>query len=132
MEDWFSQLEKTLHQAAEDTERWLTATADTLLDSAEQMTEEFESTIDQALDQMDQVVEPWATILTSNLASWVEEVSAPISQIVEPLVQDHPRCVGCRNYHGQTYGGHTLVCALHPYGPDEDLAQCPDWESSWQ
>ncbi|MGD1852717.1 MAG: hypothetical protein ACFB2W_00560 [Leptolyngbyaceae cyanobacterium] len=36
-------------------------------------------------------------------------------------------CQGCRNYHGQTYGGHHLVCALHPHGAEGD--ECGDWES---
>jgi hypothetical protein len=35
--------------------------------------------------------------------------------------------VGCRNFFGETHGGNTLVCAMHPFGPDEDR-HCPDWE----
>lgn len=36
-------------------------------------------------------------------------------------------CVGCRHYHGQSYGGTLLVCAMHPDGPESD--QCPDWSN---
>ena len=33
-------------------------------------------------------------------------------------------CLGCRYYHGQHYGGHYLICAIHPYGPKEK--ECGD------
>jgi len=35
-------------------------------------------------------------------------------------------CDGCINYHGKTYGGSKLVCAIHPAGVDGD--RCGDWE----
>lgn len=35
-------------------------------------------------------------------------------------------CRGCCHYHGHTYGGHLLVCAMHPYGVEEE--HCPDWQ----
>jgi len=35
-------------------------------------------------------------------------------------------CDGCTNYHGQSYGGNRLVCAIHPTGVDG--ASCGDWE----
>ncbi|MCU0525817.1 MAG: hypothetical protein MUF72_13425 [Elainella sp. Prado103] len=35
-------------------------------------------------------------------------------------------CQGCCHYHGQVYGGNRLICAMHPYGVEED--RCPDWE----
>jgi hypothetical protein len=38
----------------------------------------------------------------------------------------HPACVGCRHYHGRSYGGNMLVCGMHPYGWDD--RHCPDWE----
>lgn len=36
-------------------------------------------------------------------------------------------CQGCCHYHGQSYGGHVLVCAMHPYGVDTE--QCADWQA---
>ena len=36
-------------------------------------------------------------------------------------------CVGCNNFHGRTYNGVRLVCAIYPYGWS-DRGQCPDWE----
>jgi len=35
-------------------------------------------------------------------------------------------CVGCINYHGQSYGGNKLICAIHPTGVEGDT--CGDWE----
>lgn len=43
-----------------------------------------------------------------------------------PNHQTHPACVGCTHYHGQTYNGNLLVCAMYPYGWDGE--KCPDWE----
>lgn len=43
-----------------------------------------------------------------------------------PNAQKHPACVGCRHYHGQTYNGNLLVCAMYPYGWQGE--KCPDWE----
>ncbi|MBF2047631.1 MAG: hypothetical protein EDM05_032035 [Leptolyngbya sp. IPPAS B-1204] len=39
-------------------------------------------------------------------------------------------CRGCCHYHGRTYGGHLLVCAMHPYGVED--ASCPDWQAQIQ
>lgn len=37
-----------------------------------------------------------------------------------------PTCNSCRYYFGLTYGGHLLVCSVHPAGPL--TKPCPDWE----
>jgi hypothetical protein len=37
-------------------------------------------------------------------------------------------CLGCCHYHGQTYGGTRLICAMHPYGTDDE--HCVDWQES--
>lgn len=34
-------------------------------------------------------------------------------------------CQGCRNYYGRVDGGNKLVCAIHPYGQQEE--SCPDF-----
>jgi len=40
-----------------------------------------------------------------------------------------PSCFGCQNYHGKTYSGVKLVCAMHPSGwGGEDI--CPDKKPS--
>jgi hypothetical protein len=34
-------------------------------------------------------------------------------------------CQGCSNYHGEVYNGNLLVCAIHPYGWEDE--SCPDF-----
>ena len=85
--------------------------------------------IDEVVDQLNEVLGPMVAGL-SGIDQWFEEVSGPINSTVEPLLQNYPTCVGCRNFCGQTFGGNTLVCAMHPYGPEEER-HCEDWESFW-
>ena len=35
------------------------------------------------------------------------------------------KCSSCVNYHGETYNGNPLVCAVYPYGQEN----CPDFDS---
>ncbi len=46
----------------------------------------------------------------------------------KPSAENHPACVGCRHYHGKSYNGNLLVCAIHPYGCQDKT--CVDWEDS--
>jgi hypothetical protein len=88
--------------------------------------------LDRFLDGLDQSItelaEPVVAML-NGIEEAVQDSTEPIVHIVEPMLTEHPSCVGCRHYHGQTYGGNLLVCAMHPYGWDGH--QCPDWESIW-
>ncbi len=34
-------------------------------------------------------------------------------------------CKNCKNYHGQSYGGHIFICAMHPYGCADE--SCSDY-----
>lgn len=45
-----------------------------------------------------------------------------------PTKDNHAACIECNNYHGQAYNGQIFVCAMHPYGVEDD--SCPDWEQS--
>lgn len=49
----------------------------------------------------------------------------PLSH-VRPTAKQYPACQGCQHYHGYRYGEHLLVCAMHPYGWEDE--ECPDWE----
>lgn len=49
----------------------------------------------------------------------------PLSH-VHPTAKQYPACQHCKHYHGYRYGEHLLVCAMHPYGWEDE--QCPDWE----
>jgi ABC-type transporter Mla subunit MlaD len=89
----------------------------------------FNAQLDDVAQQLDEVLGPFVLGL-SGLDQWFEEVSGPLNSTVEPLLQNYPACVGCRNFYGQAYGGNTLVCAMHPFGPEEEH-HCDDWESVW-
>jgi len=56
----------------------------------------------------------------------IEDTSQSFPQSLEPGLNQHPACVGCRHYHGQVYSGNLLVCGMHPYGWENE--HCPDWE----
>ncbi len=77
---------------------------------------------------MTEAVEPILE-LCLGLESVVGEAAQPIVQTVQPILEEHPACVGCRYYYGQIHGGNLLVCAMHPYGWDS--APCPDWQTTW-
>lgn len=42
-----------------------------------------------------------------------------------PPLQRPVACRGCSHYHGRIYGGTMLICAMHPYGTEDE--QCLDW-----
>lgn len=53
----------------------------------------------------------------------LRQVNTPRSSVS----QQPPVCRGCCHYHGRVYGGTMLVCAMHPYGVEDD--RCSDWET---
>ncbi|MEM7065821.1 MAG: hypothetical protein AAF572_21995 [Cyanobacteria bacterium P01_B01_bin.77] len=144
MDDWLKQFQDDL-QAAFDhtlvqTEQFLDQLADQTLDAvtpvldaadrmadelAEQVVENISPPLSQALDELETQIDPWV----GSMVSWCEQTMAPIHQTLTPWLQNHPKCAGCSYYHGESYGGEMLVCALHPSGPDQDA--CPDWDSVW-
>jgi hypothetical protein len=56
-----------------------------------------------------------------------DEIDLSMVTYVDPSPTQQPACRGCRNYHGQVYGGNLLVCAMHPTGVESE--GCADWET---
>lgn len=54
--------------------------------------------------------------------------SISIVELYRELSQTALVCRGCRNYHGKSYGGRMLVCAIHPSGVGEETS-CADFEA---
>jgi hypothetical protein len=113
---------KAIDRAAE----WM---GNLIYQGCETLAKEIEETAVEVEETLDCYLEP--------IFDWLGEVegiiadgSRPFIQTVTPALQDHPVCVGCSNYHGEAYGGNVLVCAMHPYGVEEN--SCPDWTSVWQ
>lgn len=144
MDDWLKQFQDDLQAAfdntLEQTELFLDQLADHTLEAvtpvldaadqladelAEQVVENISPPLSQALDELETQIDP----LVGSMVSWCEQTMAPIHQTLTPWLQNHPKCAGCSYYHGESYGGEMLVCALHPSGPEQD--ECPDWDSVW-
>lgn len=144
-QDWFKTFEtianevgQFFEEVAEDVGREVADAAETLFNFSEDMASE----VDQALVQIDELVAPKLEQLDEQMTQWLEpmlqailgvqttldQAAAPVTQTVEPWLNQHPVCVGCRNYHGQEHGGQMLVCAIHPYGVMEGSDSCPDKE----
>ena len=65
--------------------------------------------------------------LVAGIEQEIEDVASPLHQTFQPLINQHPACVGCQHYHGQMYGDNLLVCGMHPYGWEGET--CPDHEA---
>lgn len=140
MDEWLKQLQNTLNSAARDSSNWLAEASQ----EANQAIEVFEQASTETLQEIQSAIEPVVNDITDQLETgleasfvfieqrvtpWVQETTAPITHTVNPWLQNHPTCIGCKNYHGSAYGENVLVCGMHPYGPDGE--SCADWESVW-
>lgn len=144
-QDWFKAFETIANdvgQVFEDIGREIADATDALFNFSEEVADEVEIT----LVQIDEIVAPKLDQLDEQMAQWLDPVLQamlgvqttidravePVTHTVEPWLNQHPVCVGCRNYHGQQYGENLLVCAMHPYGVMEGADSCPDKEAvSW-
>lgn len=119
-------VENFFAEVAKDVNEMVDAFVDATEDIAGQMQSAFENEIEPHLSEfIDPILEAY---LGFEIA--IEETTQPVINTVEPFLNDHPACVGCRHYHGQMYGGNVLVCGMHPYGWEGE--KCPDWESFWK
>jgi hypothetical protein len=148
MEDWQQDWAKTVEAAANGLETFFKSVGKdvgdltvALMELTDEMMAEVEQSIspaiDQiapALDQLDHHVTEWLTpFLELESALFLDQISDLEhytdfnSPTVEPLINQHPVCVGCRHYHGQVYNGTPFICAMHPYGV-EGADTCGDKE----
>lgn len=125
METIVDSIEQFVTEVAKDVEE----VVDAVVGASEEFVEQLEAAISPDLEQrFNELIDP---ILEAYLGFEVrmEETVQPVVNTVEPIMNDHPACVGCRHYHGQSYNGVMLVCGMHPFGWEEE--KCPDWESFW-
>ncbi len=144
-QDWIKALEAVtegIDQFFQEIGKGVDETADALLEFTEEVAEEiertfapFEETVAPNIDRLDEQLTEWLDPLLQMLLGFeatLDRAAEPIMHTVEPLINQHPACVGCRHYHGQVYSGTMLVCAMHPYGIVDGSEQCPDKEIySW-
>lgn len=135
MEEWqkdFSEMLETVANQIEgffvEVSREVTEVVHEFAEFSEEVTAQMQITFTNEIDQyITELVNP---ILEAyfGFEGIVGEATQPMMRTVEPLLNQHPICMGCRHYHGQSYGGNVLVCGMHPYGVGEGLDTCPDKE----
>jgi hypothetical protein len=144
MDDWFDRLEAVFDQLATTVETEVELLTDRTIDLLDQCQKSTDRLVDQVIDigvealgiaprsELEATADRWSQELINllfGLEDGVEQIIRRTEQTVDPLINEHKVCVGCRHYHGQAYGGEMLVCGMHPYGCQTD--QCTDWESTW-
>lgn len=144
MDDWLKQLQdefsaatreasELIEEVARETAKETEKAADQLIEASNLVIDEMDRVIGPAVrdwsNQLDDSLDAGFLYLDQHLTPWIEEIAAPVTHTVNPWLQNHPVCVGCRNYHGTPYGDQMLVCGMHPYGPETE--SCRDWESVW-
>lgn len=135
MEEWQKDFSEFLDAVAEQMEGFflgvskeVTEVVNTLVDVSEEIAVQVQDVFSDEVEQyITELVNP---VLEAyfGFEGMVETATQPMIQTVEPLLSQHPVCVGCRHYHGQSYSGNLLVCAMHPYGIGEGSDTCPDKE----
>ncbi|NER77988.1 MAG: protein phosphatase CheZ [Leptolyngbya sp. SIO1D8] len=154
-EDWVREMSELFESTARMTEEWAEETLQTAVDAADSLADEMEKqfgpTVEEWAEEFHQLMSPLeATLdeeverlseeftefmtpivlpLADALDTWLEMIATPLNNTIDPLVNEHAACVGCRHYYGQTHGGNMFVCAMYPYGPEAE--KCPDWEFVW-
>lgn len=120
METFFQEVTKELSNAA-----------DAFLEFSEDVVEQIQQAIAPQLDPFEDQLDEWLEPILEMVLTFENtftQAAEPVTQTVEPVLNQQPVCMGCRHYHGQTYNGVMLVCAMHPYGVSEGVDTCPDKE----
>lgn len=134
LHDWMKAVEtvsSSIGQFLDDVGKEINDAVDVFIELTDEMTDEMERAITPSLDQLDRQIDEWIEpilLAFDSMGSTIDRAVEPVSHTVEPLLNQHPICVGCRHYHGQTYNGNMLVCAMHPYGIVDGSETCPDKE----
>ncbi|MEB3340359.1 hypothetical protein [Okeania sp.] len=136
MEDWSKNFFEVIENAMMEVEGFFNEMAEEISEVfeewgkfSEEITEEIQTNIIAELDEyLNDLIEPRIEVyLDFDVETQEEEVDYHFVDRVKPTLENHPACRGCTHYHGQAYGGNLLVCAMHPYGVEDE--SCPDWES---
>jgi hypothetical protein len=136
MEDWIKAFESVtdgIEQFFQDVSKDVSAAIDAWLELTDEFAEELDRAISPRLAQMDDQIVEWIepmVLALTGLESTIDQAVEPMTHTVEPLLNQHPICVGCRHYHGHSYNGVMLVCAMHPYGIVDGSDACPDKEAA--
>jgi phage-related protein len=136
MESWSQEIETMMQSFIEGVERFITEVTQDIDETVDALFEVSEEVANYVQTTLESEVEPRITEFFDPLleayfgfGGVVERATQPVANTVEPILNEHPVCIGCRHYHGQEYNGVMFVCGMHPYGCQDE--KCPDWESTW-
>lgn len=131
MDQWQKDLMNIAETLAVEVENFFVGIGDmvdTFFELTDEFTDQIQATIATEIDQyLQELAEPILEIYWE-LEDVVTDVDPGFPYPVEATLEQNSACVGCRNYHGQVYGGNLLVCGMHPHGWDDE--NCPDWEGT--
>jgi hypothetical protein len=137
-QDWFKMfdtLASEMEQFIWETTQGIAEAIDSAIEFSCEVVEEIQVAIASDFDDLDLQIETWIEPVLQALLgeASIDQTADALFAPVEPFLNSHPVCVGCRHYHGRVYGGNLLVCAMHPYGMTDDSESCPDKEAiSWR
>jgi hypothetical protein len=141
MEDWSKDFFGVMENAVSEVEHFFSEMGEEfveMLDVLAKMSEDFTeqvqnnliNDIDGYFNEFDglfnEFIEPIIEICR-DFDPQFDEIDLSMVTYVDPSPTQQPACRGCRNYHGQVYGGNLLVCARHPTGVESE--SCADWET---
>ncbi|MBE9031164.1 hypothetical protein IQ266_15625 [filamentous cyanobacterium LEGE 11480] len=148
MSDWSQQISDWLGEVADQAEAVLLDVSETVDANLGPIAETAEKFGAELADQLDHSVTPWLEELLQPLLDTpldidveldqaIADLSRPWRQTIEPPLNNHPVCTGCKHYHGESYGGNLLVCGMYPYGHAADQTTCVDkadidWQEPWK
>ncbi|BAZ45663.1 hypothetical protein NIES4102_26890 [Chondrocystis sp. NIES-4102] len=136
MEDWQKQWWKQIEKTATDLEEfWVN-----LEEATESFVEDVSETVNSFIDNFHSGIAEDVENLIEVIITTSDEIEAALFEDWDYLTDDdfttidfhpastsnNPACINCAHYHGQSYNGNLLVCAMHPDGWED--AHCPDWE----
>jgi hypothetical protein len=137
--NFFTEVQKNLDSLYQNWDQDLNQTINFLDGEITKWVEDVEESLEEATIEFNQFMMETETLINECIDFFLDEPSTEnditnewdqgISYDNYPLQPDpveNPACVGCSNYHGHVYSGNKLICAMHPYGWEND--HCPDWE----
>ncbi len=135
-QEWWKQLEKTaadMEKFFVDVEEATESFVDEVSENVGSFLEQFQSGI---FEEVDYLIQDFIDVLIDTSdeidsvfgEEWENFADDDFTSVSyhQPSAKSNSACINCANYHGQSYNGNLLVCAMHPSGWDGD--DCPDWQ----
>lgn len=140
MDDWQRQWWKQLEKTATDMEDFLTEVGKATESFVDEVSDNVDLFLEQiginVVEEVDSFIQDFVDVVITTS----DEIDAVLGEDWDnftdddftsvsfhpPSAYNNPACINCANYHGQSYNGNLLVCAMHPHGWDDN--NCPDWE----